>query len=265
MSTATAIHKLIQRGALFVCNHSGGKDSQAMLIKLRTLVPTEQLLVIHAHLPGVEWEGTYDHVKRYAQDLEYMECVANKTFFETVEHRGRFPSPQYRQCTSDLKRTPIDREIRRYLKRNPQFNGLIVNCLGIRAQESSSRSKAIPFKVSKRNSIAPGPRVKTGREWYDWFPIFEMKIEEVFASIERAGQKPHWVYAAGMTRLSCCFCIMASKADLTTAANLNPELYGQMVALEKRIDQTMMMPSKRDGKRSLEQITGVKAKQKDAA
>lgn len=33
------IQSLIKRGALFVANNSGGKDSQAMLIYLRSIVP----------------------------------------------------------------------------------------------------------------------------------------------------------------------------------------------------------------------------------
>lgn len=56
------IQGLIDRGALFVVNHSGGKDSQAMFIKIRALVPKEQIHVIHAHLPGVEWEGVMEHI-----------------------------------------------------------------------------------------------------------------------------------------------------------------------------------------------------------
>jgi DNA sulfur modification protein DndC len=34
-----SILNLIARGALFVCNSSGGKDSQAMFLTLRELVP----------------------------------------------------------------------------------------------------------------------------------------------------------------------------------------------------------------------------------
>lgn len=35
----TGIQSLIDAGALFVSNHSGGKDSQAMLIKLLDVIP----------------------------------------------------------------------------------------------------------------------------------------------------------------------------------------------------------------------------------
>ena len=43
----------------------------------------------------------------------------------------------------------------------------------------------------------------------------------------------------GMSRLSCVFCIMASRADLRTAARLQPRLYADYVALERRIGHTL--------------------------
>lgn len=246
------INDLIERNALFVCNHSGGKDSQAMLIYLKKHVLPRQLLIIHAELPGVEWDGTEDKVREYAGIVPVIVTRAKKTFFDMVERRGMYPSPKYRQCTSDLKRGPIEKTIRHHLKDNPQFNGLIVNCMGMRAQESSSRAKAATFKFNKRNS-------KAGREWYDWLPIHDMLEDEVFASIKETGEDPHWAYKAGMSRLSCCFCIMSNKNDLITAAKLNPSLYKKHVETEKRIGQSMMMPIK-GVPTYLEDYTGVSVK-----
>lgn len=219
-----------------------------MMIKLREIVPQAQLLVIHAELPGVDWEGIPAHIEATVQGLPVIYCRnENKTFIEMVERRGKFPGAQQRQCTSDLKRDPIDRTIRRYLKANPQFNGLVVSCMGLRAQESSDRAKRAVLKLSKRNSIA-------GREWYEWNPIHAMTTDAVFACIAAAGEQPHEAYAKGMSRLSCCFCIMACKADLQTAARLQPALYAQLVALEKSIGHTMNMAGK-----GLEEITGITA------
>lgn len=243
----SGISDLIERGALFVINHSAGKDSQAMTIKLRELIPSSQLLVIHADLGEVEWRGNIDHIQDTIGDLPLEICRnLNKTILDMVEARGMWPSPSYRQCTSDLKRGPIERTIRQYLKAHPEFEGRIVNCMGIRAAESPARSRQKPFRRNQLNSRA-------GREWYDWLPIFDMSKEDVFRTIAEAGQNPHWAYAAGMTRLSCVFCIMASTGDLRTAARLNPELYGRYVALEKRINHTMSM----DGK-GLEERTGIR-------
>ncbi|MCW9046167.1 MAG: phosphoadenosine phosphosulfate reductase family protein [Alphaproteobacteria bacterium] len=249
------IEELIAQGALFVVNHSGGKDSQAMFLRLRTLVPADQLLVIHADLPGADWAGTWEHVVATVAPLVPIKTTSVKTFLQMVENRGMWPGPTHRQCTSDLKRNPIERDIRRFLKANPRFNGLIVNCMGLRAEESTRRAKAVPFKRSERNS-------KAGRNWFDWLPIFQMSEAEVFAEIERAGEQPHWAYTAGMSRLSCMFCIMASRADLRIAAELNPEPYAQYVALERQIDHAFIMPRKGQPPQFLEDYTGVMAQPK---
>jgi len=45
---------MIDAGALVVVNHSGGKDSQAMMLELAARVPSSQLLVVHAPLGDVE-------------------------------------------------------------------------------------------------------------------------------------------------------------------------------------------------------------------
>lgn len=250
MIITSDIQNLIDTGALFVINHSGGKDSQAMTIELSNVVPRAQLLVVHADLPEVDWEGIHAHIEATIEGLPLIVCRSVKTFFQMVDHRGMFPSPTLRQCTSDLKRNPIEREIRRYLARHPEFHGRVVSCMGIRAQESGPRALATVWKRNAKNS-------KAGRDWFDWLPIHAMLETEVFATIARAGQEPHPAYAAGMTRLSCCFCIMSNKADLRTAAMLKPELYARYVATEKRLGRTMMMPK---GGRALglEDITGIK-------
>ena len=252
------IHNLINSGALFVVNHSGGKDSQAMMLKVRSLVPDDQILVIHAHLPEVEWEGIEAHINDTCEGVEIRVVTAidkngnEKRLLQMVEDKKRFPSPSCRQCTSDLKRGPIEKAVRHYLKETGRQNLQIVQCLGLRAEESSSRAKKPVLEFSERNS-------KAGRQWWLWLPIHDFRTEDVFEVIRDAGQHVHWAYAAGMTRLSCCFCIMSSKADLRTAARLKPELYKRYVELEKKIGFTMMMPKKGEAPKGLEEITGIAA------
>lgn len=247
MGDLAQVMDLVQRGALFVLNDSGGKDSQAMKAYVRAIVPADQLLIVHAALGDVEWEGTLGHVHSTSAGLPVVLAHSATTFFDMVERRGMFPSPANRQCTSDLKRGPIEREIRRYLKANPRFGGLIVNCMGMRAEESTDRSKLTTFKRSERNS-------KAGRNWFEWLPIHSWTVDQVFGAIAKAGQHPHWAYAAGMSRLSCCFCIMASKEDLTTAARLNPDLYRRYVETERQLGFTLSM-----SRRTLPEITGISA------
>ena len=244
------IGSLIDRKALFVVNNSGGKDSQAMLIYLKSIIPHDQILVIHADLPGVEWAGTQDHARDISKGLPFIVCRAGKTFFEMVDARKNWPAPKYRQCTSDLKRAPIEKTIRHYIKDN-HLSGLVVNCMGLRAQESCSRAKAIPFKKNDRNSVA-------GREWYDWLPIFTWSKDDVILTVKKAGQQLHWAYAH-VSRLSCAFCIMGNKADLTAAAKVNPELYAKYVAKEKELGKTIFAHTKAGllVQTGLEHITGI--------
>lgn len=251
---AAELQAFIDRGALFVVNHSGGKDSQAMYLHLAEHVPPHQLAIVHADLGEVEWGGAMDHIKATAPFIPVHVCRSRRGLLQMIEERGMFPSPTLRQCTSDLKRGPIEKTIRGICRERKERGdpawGLIVNCMGMRAQESSSRAKLTTFKLSSGNS-------KAGREWYDWLPIHDWSVEQVFARIAQAGQQPHPIYAAGMSRFSCCFCIMASKADLTTAARLNPDLYRRYVELERKTGQVMLMPTKKHGRQTLEQVTGV--------
>lgn len=236
--------QLIADDALFVANHSGGKDSKAMLIELLETIPRKQLIVVHASLGDVEWRGALEHAKQQADEasLPFIVATAVKTFLEMVEHRFKvrpnspcWPSAANRQCTSDLKRGPIEREVRRYAKAHGFTK--IISCLGIRAAESSGRAKQLPFRKNDRGSVA-------GREWFEWLPIHAMSTAGVFETIGLAGQRPHWAYAAGNQRLSCMFCIMGSRADLQNAARHNPELLARYIEIEKRTGYTMHMSRK---------------------
>lgn len=226
------ISSLINQKALFVINDSAGKDSQAMKIKLIECIPKEQLIIVHANLPGVEWDGNLDHIKKYSNDVPVFEVQARKTFFEMVEHRKMFPSPKHRQCTSDLKRGPIQKFINNYAKSNG-FS-IVVNCMGLRGQESPNRAKKTVFQYKPTNSSKL-------RKQYEWLPIHDFKIDNVWSTIKEAGQLPHWAYEKGMSRLSCCFCIMSSEKDLKIAAKLNPELAAKYIEVEERLNFTMSM------------------------
>lgn len=244
------IKNLIDRGALFVVNHSGGKDSQAMMIKLLDIVPRQQLLVVHATLGRVEWHGALELAQQQAADAGVPFIVARaiwkdgsaKDFLNMAERRfaarpevPSFPSKSCRTCTSDLKRDPIDREVRRYA--NERGIKLIVSCEGLRAQESDDRAKLEVFTFDKRNS-------KAGRQVFKWLPIHELTTEEVFATIAAADQAPHWAYAAGNERLSCVFCIFGSKNDILRGAIARPELFAEYIALEEKTGYTMHMSRK---------------------
>jgi 3'-phosphoadenosine 5'-phosphosulfate sulfotransferase (PAPS reductase)/FAD synthetase len=236
-----SVDELIQAGALFVANHSGGKDSQAMLIALLEQVPRQQLVVVHASLGEVEWPGALEHAQKQATDagLPFLVASANKTLFEMVERRFAtrpgpnspcWPSAANRQCTSDLKRDPIMREVRRFAGSNGFST--VVTCLGIRAQESPRRARKAGLSLNTRGTTR-------NRRWYEWLPIHHLSTIEVFDSIRNAGQEPHYAYLLGNQRLSCVFCIMGSRRDLVNGARHHPELLARYVEIEERTGFTM--------------------------
>ena len=109
--------QLVQQGALVFCNHSGGKDSQAMYLLLRRYVPRKQLVIIHADLGSeVEWDGVKEHIRATtdARPLElayaYWNTGKPKDLLGYIEQRGKWPSKGQRYCTSDLLRGRRQRE-----------------------------------------------------------------------------------------------------------------------------------------------------------
>ena len=110
----------------------------------------------------------------------------------------------------------------------------MLTCTGLRAGESENRAKQEPLKLNKKNS-------KAGREWWEWLPIHQLTTLEVFAAIAEAGEQVHWCYQAGMSRMSCCLCIMASQADLALGAQLRPDLLVAYAVREKAYGFTFRM------------------------
>jgi DNA sulfur modification protein DndC len=131
----------------FVVNHSGGKDSTRMLGFVRRRFPDSPTYTVMADT-GFEHQNPIS-----AADFARQRCAEfgleltvvrglKRTYLEIVEQRGMFPSAQHRQCTSDLKRGPIEKYIRSL--RHP----VIVNCIGIGAKESNARSRLSPLSVN---------------------------------------------------------------------------------------------------------------------
>jgi|SRR5579885_428194 len=78
----------------------------------------------------------------------------------------------------------------------------LLNCMGMRAQESPKRSKlpVLAFDKSASNGR---------REVWNWLPIHAWTVDQVWARIRETGVPHHFAYDLGMPRLSCCFCIFA--------------------------------------------------------
>lgn len=147
----------------FVINFSGGKDSMRMLGLVRGRFPKHPMYVVMAdtgfeHVKPISAE---DWSRRRAADYGLPLAVVrnpNKTYLEMVERRRMFPSASMRTCTSDLKRSPVDKFIRALPHK------VIVSCMGLRADESPARSKQVPWKLNTTLSVA-------GRTVFTWLPI----------------------------------------------------------------------------------------------
>ena len=225
----------INPNAIYYVSHSGGKDSQAMYAHLSRLVPAEQIVVVHADLGKVEWDGVQDHI-RDTIDHDLHVVRAGKTFFDMVRRRAAtrpdapaWPSSQYRQCTSDLKRGPIEKFIRADMKARGVTES--VNCMGLRAAESTARAKRPTWRPNKRLS-------KAGRTVHDWLPIHDWSDKLVFGQIAAAGQKPFHAYSRNK-RLSCVFCIMACDNDILHGADQRPDLVEEIDQIERDTGSTM--------------------------
>ncbi len=271
MHDLPTITDLVDAGALFACSHSGGKDSQAMAIRLRQLVPADQLVFIHANLGDVEHAGVIDHIHDTLLPGEHLDIVVSHWGLHDLirdrraklDAQGKADTPHFpdaqRYCTSTLKRDPIEKRLKQLVKehstrtrsapgwagRRVHIKSLVVDCQGLRIQESGTRGKRLGAVVShnphgeylKENNRLRAPTL--GRRGFLYYPLAELSADEVFDIIREAGQEPHPMYAAGNDRLSCAFCIFGSKNDLRNAARAYPDLARRTIALETETGFTM--------------------------
>lgn len=243
---------------IILLNTSGGKDSQVALDEVwhraqaapRTDGLPRWFVAAHADLGRVEWEGTralaqkqveqYDDVsfEVVSRDGDLLDQILDRRV--SLDAKGKFdapawPSSQARFCTSDQKTGQVTKLMTRLVREYKAATGFtgqvrILNCLGIRAQESPARAKKVAFGTdSASNGLRQVDR---------WLPIFDMTEDEVWARIKATGIPYHPAYDLGMSRLSCVFCVFASKRDLTIAAKHNPELAREYVEVEIQVRST---------------------------
>ena len=226
---------------VILVNSSAGKDSQCMLTHLVGLADTvgvrSRLIVVHADLGRVEWRGARELAQTQAAFYSLQFEVVRRDrgdLLDQIEARGMFPSAAARFCTSDHK-TSQDAKLMTRLAAAHRAAGntvplRILNCLGIRAQESPARAKKVAYGP---DSASNGRRTVTR-----WLPIFDWTEQQVWATIRESGVPYHPAYDAGMPRLSCVFCILSGERELRIAARLNPALAGEYIDLEERIGHT---------------------------
>ncbi len=223
-----------------VVNSSAGKDSQAMLGAVVREARSQgvdlgRVVVVHADLGRVEWEGTKELARAQAQryGLRFEVVHRDQDLLDQIVERGMFPDSQNRYCTSDQKTAQVHKLFTRLARETGGKGVRILSCLGIRAQESPARAKKNPFETEKK----PSNKTKTVHRW---LLIFHWTVEDVWNEI-RTGETSdlaHHAYASGMTRLSCCFCVFASKGDLAISARENRNVLAEYARAENLIGHT---------------------------
>lgn len=227
---------------IILVNSSAGKDSQASLDVVVAAARQAQVLhrvvVVHADLGEAEWDGVpelaAEHASHYGLRFELARRERDGALYTILDHvqqRGLWPSASQRWCTSDFKRGPIRKVMTKLvaeLRDDGQITGRpvhLLNVMGLRAEESSARARRLAYSP---NSSASNGR----RRVDDWYPIHHWSTSQVWERIRAAGTRPHWAYVEGMSRLSCRFCVLASRADLVCSARLNPTLARRYAAVE---------------------------------
>lgn len=222
-----------------IINSSAGKDSLAMLHYLVTVAeeqnyPRKNMIVVHADLGKAEWKGTKELAEKQASlyGLEFRVVSRSQDLLDQIRQRGMWPSSTTRYCTSDHKRDQISKVLTTIKK---EWNGTgaikILNCMGLRAQESSARAKKLEFEINTRATGKGKTKIV-----YNWLPILDWSEAKVWKTIKDNNLPYHPAYDYGMTRLSCVFCVFAPKSALIIAGKHNPELLEEYCQIEKDIN-----------------------------
>lgn len=223
---------------VILLNSSAGKDSMAMLDLVARQAQhqgvLDRLTVGHADLGRVEWPGTWqlaqDQAARYGLRFELV-TATGPDLLDRARRRGMWPGPQQRWCTSDLKRGPLRRLMTRLLREHPDWGSRrmrLLNVMGMRAEESAARAR--------QAVVAVDPRASNGvREIVIFLPLHQLPVEAVWRIIAESpiSDLVHPAYRLGMPRLSCRFCILASRGALVRSAQLNPELAAEYLEVEQ--------------------------------
>ena len=224
---------------IILINSSAGKDSQAMLDYVYSLAVTEdvadRITVVHADLGRAEWSKTgqlaAEQAAHYGARFEIVSRPQGD-LLDHIQERGKFPSSSARYCTSDHKRGQVSKVITKLVSERNSYRPVkVLNCMGLRAEESPNRAKLPQLKRDARQT--------NGKRIVDvWLPIQDWTTDQVWARIRQAGTRHHPAYDLGMGRLSCVFCIFAPKQQLVLAGKHNPELLAQYVQVEQEIGHT---------------------------
>lgn len=228
---------------------SGGKDSQALAYRVQThldhMAHAGPRALIHSDLGRIEWRDSAPVCERLAERLGWelltvrrpagdmldrwlSRWAANVERYRTlscVKLIMPWSSASHRFCTSELKSQIISRAIR---ARHPV--GPVVSAVGLRWDESPARRRQPVAKPDAGLTRVRGVGLS-------WHAVIHWSRQDVLDYIAQRGGVLHEAYRIyGSSRVSCAFCVLASRGDLQAAARCedNAAIYRELVRLEVR-------------------------------
>lgn len=166
---------------------------------------------------GWEHASTYQYlvdIQKVIGPIEFLKSDAFEGLVDLIRKKGMFPSRVIRFCTLELKIKPFEK----FLK---GLDDEPVNAVGIRAQESRSRSTMPEWEWNDRLDCEV------------WRPLIDWSYEDVIKLHQDEGVTPNPLYLdASAERVGCWPCIFAQKTEIRSVADLDPERIELIAALE---------------------------------
>ena len=219
-------------GRYLFCSISGGKDSVAMALWLKSQGVLFNPLFIDT---GWEHSATYEYINNILSPLFGAFTIIKNTKYQNEDQRKdgwnfgfeqmilkkkMFPSGAVKFCTHELKLNPLRNfydEIRPKLKAKP------INAVGLRRQES--------FKRSLLDDIQEQDEATT------WRPILNLNENDVIDLHHKYNVPPNPLYLKGYTRVGCYPCIYSRKDEIKLLSIDDPQRIKQIQHLEERVSK----------------------------
>ncbi|MGH3736859.1 MAG: phosphoadenosine phosphosulfate reductase family protein [Micromonosporaceae bacterium] len=189
---------------------SGGKDSSALAIHMRSRVPEMEYFFCDT---GAELPETYDYLNKLEAALgkPIVRLNASREFDHWLQiYQGTLPSPSMRWCTKNLKIKPLEE----WIGDDPA-----ISYVAIRADEN------------RLGYVSTKPNIKAV------FPFREDGIdrEGVNQILDEAGiGLPD--YYQWRTRSGCYFCFFQRKHEWVGLADRHPDLFQRAIEYEDKVN-----------------------------
>ncbi len=149
-----------------------------------------------------------------------------------------FPTSGAKFCTRVLK---IENTQKQVINKYTAEGTSVIQWLGTRRAESKRRAKRTRFYTmfySHRNRKMNKPK------FFEvlYYPIRDMKVDEVFAFLKSRGVTPNPLYGLGFSRVGCAPCIFATKPEIKRWQDLFPERMGAVKRMERLVSLASTNP-----------------------